>query len=158
MTDDRASRLGDETNRRLSAQGSPTQLAARIHRIRGVEAATDDEKLAAVKRVFDELERTLSDVIGTNGHRALLTRCVRKARLHHACLRPLGVEGPGVDLEELWACLWLQPPTVVEEIGVAMLGSSIELLSTLIGPYLTFRIVRDTWPEAISEAPSETKP
>ena len=57
--------------------------------------------------------------------------------------------------EELWGRLRQEDSAVVTEIGVALIASVFDLVSTFIGDELTLRLFGGVWPDAISALDAE---
>jgi len=60
-----------------------------------------------------------------------------------------------MDLIELKTVLVEQDETDAQFFGEMLLTTLYELLTTLIGPSLTARLLRGVWPPSLSETPSQ---
>jgi hypothetical protein len=135
--------------RRLSSG----EVADRIFSHTAQSSANAEESGAALRAVCTELDRGLSSVVGEMGFQAMFTRSVRKATAAFPALRHLDVSDRVSVLNELLPLLLREDASVTRAVGVAVVASLLELLSTLIGDDLAFRLFRDTFPEALSYAP-----
>jgi hypothetical protein len=128
---------------------SATEVAERIYAREGAKA-TADEAVRTVRAIFEHLERATSSVVGEIGFRAMYSRCLRKSRDAYPSLREVEPGARGALFEPLTAHLERQDHAVAIAVGTALVAAFFELLATLIGADLTFRLFRDAWPEALA--------
>lgn len=96
--------------------------------------------------IWGEIDATLSPILGPRGVAMLYKRSLVLAGAAYAWLprvdEPLPV---AVDLAPLQAALVQQGNTVAIDGGSAFLRTFYELLSSLVGPSLTERLLRSIW-------------
>ena len=116
---------------------------------RSVRAETRrEELLAAAVRVFDKLSRRLAVLITPIGAEALLARAVHLSRATYPFLDHVEAKPKGTSLiATLQAAAANVEPSQAQEGFVLVLGTLVGLLESFIGKDLTFRLLRDVWPE-----------
>lgn len=96
--------------------------------------------------IWAEIDRALSPILGPRGVAMLYKRSLVLASAAHAWLprveEPLPV---AVDLAPLQTALIQQGDMAAIDGGSAMLRTFYELLSSLVGPSLTERLLRSIW-------------
>jgi hypothetical protein len=130
---------------------SAPEVAERIYARKGGKA-TADETVAAVKSVLEQLERATASVVGEVGFQAIFARCLRRAKETYPSLRGMEPGERGALFDPLVSHLSQQDEPTAIAVGTLLLTSFFELLATLIGDDLTFRLFRDAWPEALAGA------
>jgi hypothetical protein len=116
------------------------------------EMGTADRPLAgaaAAERVFDKLSQRLAQLITPVGSEALLRRAVHVSRTEFPFLAEVQVvpnttNGLIDRLREIAATV---EPDAAYEGFVTVLGTLVGLLELFIGHDLTFRLLRDVWPD-----------
>ena len=105
----------------------------------GQEAVLVNEKLRAV----------LTKFIGADGCEALLRRALALASADSPALRhaTFSAEGRLEGVEQLAT----QPGTVARDAQIEFTAHLLGLLETFIGEKLTLMMVREAWPETLSE-------
>jgi hypothetical protein len=114
------------------------------------EAATDEERAAAARRVYEKLLLHLSPLIGAAGARGLLARSARLSASDFPSFASVDLsETPAERLaEQLVGCLRDEGSVAVDEGTVAVCATMLTLLATMIGERLTLQVVRSAWPAA----------
>jgi len=110
---------------------------------------------AVADRIYEKVKLNLCPVVGENGFTAVFGRSVKQTKRLFACLKEIDTQGTDTaTIVQLCACLKEQTPVAVLEIVEAILASFIRLLDTLIGERLTWKLLRNAWPEGLpSERP-----
>lgn len=134
-------------------------IAAHLEHGAGANAdpARVGEKVAATFRAIDD---ALSPIIGHRGVAALYRRSVHLASLTHPWLAQAH-EGAltSLDLTLLAAVLAQQTTAQAVAGGAQLLQTFHSLLTTLVGPSLTERLLRPVWITFLSGPPAQdTKP
>jgi hypothetical protein len=110
----------------------------------------DDVGLASLVRslasIWNEIDGSLSPILGSRGVAMLYKRSLVLAGATHGWLPRVDEALPvKVDLAPLQAALMQQGNTVALDGGSAFLRTFYELLSSLVGPSLTERLLRSIW-------------
>jgi hypothetical protein len=110
----------------------------------------DDPGVATLVRsvasIWSEIDASLSPVLGSRGVAMLYKRSLVLAGATHGWLPRVDEALPvTVDLAPLHAALMQQGNTVALDGGSAFLRTFYELLSSLVGPSLTERLLRSIW-------------
>ncbi len=96
--------------------------------------------------IWKDIGMALSPIIGQPGVDALFKRSIHMARSSHACLATAFEDkARPVDLTALQMVLAQQTSTSAAAAHIAMLHNFQELLTSLIGPSLTERLLRPVW-------------
>jgi hypothetical protein len=101
---------------------------------------------AAAFPVPEKLREPLTALMGNGGFRALLSRAIALATEEVRWLRALSVKADGA-LEGVEALHARIDPAEFLEGRVELLAQLLGLLVAFIGPNLTFRLVREIWPQ-----------
>jgi hypothetical protein len=115
---------------------------------------------AVANRIQERLHRHLSPIVGETGFRVILARAVTLTRRAFPGL-PKEVTGRSADdpFTQLCAHLKDEGPDANAAILTALIVNFVNLLSTFIGEGLTWRLLRNAWPEVLpTEPPSGEKP
>ena len=129
-------------------------VASLAHRV-GPNA--DTARIAhAIISILQDIEATLTPVIGQQGVAALYRRSLHLCgstypRLANTCDRVQ----PGLVLTALKSVLVEQSEADALFFGETLLTLFYELLTTLIGPSLTARLLRGVWEPSLSDTPSQ---
>lgn len=127
------------------AQPDAPHLARRLilHEAAKVSAPADAEQ--AVLRAFEKLRTLLAKLVGAAGFRSLLGRALILAQRETPWLAAVHVKDDGA-----LAGFGDGAPTrdAVAQGAVALLSQFLALLFLCIGEALTWRLVRDVWPDA----------
>jgi hypothetical protein len=103
---------------------------------------------AAAGRVFEKLSQRLAQLITPVGSEALLTRAVHLSRTEFPFLARAQAAPNTVSLiDRLRDIAASVEPSQAHEGFVIVLGTLVGLLESFIGKDLTFRLLRDVWPE-----------
>ena len=110
----------------------------------------------AIVSTLQDMDAALTPIIGQQGVAALYRRSLHLcASTHPSLARTCDKMPAGMDLTAL-------PPVLVEQseayalfFGEVLLTTFYELLTTLIGPSLTARLLRDVWEPSLSDTPSQ---
>jgi hypothetical protein len=132
------------------------QLALRVLAQHAGSAASAEALAAAVHRAYDDLARVSAPVIGQVGVDALTGRALHLAQREYPWLVPTRepgqMEGP---FAQIVFCLEQQDPAVATQAAAAVFATLTGLLVTFIGEPLTARLLREAWPDALSDASTE---
>lgn len=129
-------------------------VASLAHRV-GPNA--DIERVAyAIISTLQDMDEALSPIIGQQGvaalHRRSLHLCVST---HPRLAGTYDSVQPTMDLRVLSSVLVEQSDNDALFFGEVLLTTFYELLTTLIGPSLTARLLRDVWEPSLSDTPSQ---
>ncbi len=98
--------------------------------------------------------QVVSPVIGEAGFDALFARSLKKTKSAFPSLSGLETVGPPRRvLSHLCENLKKQEVALLEGMVVALMSTFIDLLSTFIGERLTWRLLRNAWPDALPKEP-----
>ncbi len=131
------------------------QIAATLGRRAGKSAGA--AKIAdAIGSIWQEIDSALSPIIGQRGVAALYKRSFFLTAPAFPWLGGLDDGGQAaMDLSALKAVLARQSSTDAASGGGALLQTFCELLTTLIGPSLTERLLRSVWANSLSGPPAQ---
>jgi hypothetical protein len=101
--------------------------------------------------LWQEIEHSLSPIIGKRGVAALYRRSLYLTGVGHAWLASAsdGV-ATSLDLVALHALFAQQTPAAGMAAGGALLQTFYELLASMVGPSLTARLLRGVWANSLS--------
>ncbi len=121
----------------------------------------DSTRIASdIVAICSEIDAALSPIIGQRGVAALFKRSVHVASLSHGWLTPVHAgAATNNDSAGLAVSVGQQTPAEAAAVGGLFLQTFYELLTTLIGPSLTERLLRSVWANFLSGTPErETSP
>jgi hypothetical protein len=102
----------------------------------------------AAGRVFDKLSRRLAELITRVGAEALLDRAVHLARAEFPFLSGVrSALGANSVIDKLRETADTVDPSEAENGLVSVLGTLVALLESFIGEDLTYRLLREVWPQ-----------
>ncbi|WP_257605328.1 hypothetical protein [Pseudomonas sp. UMAB-40] len=129
-------------------------VASLAHRV-GPDA--DIARIAqAIISTLRDLDVALTPIIGQQGVAALYRRSLHLCASTHPRLASTCDKVPaGMDLTALKSVIVEQSNTDALFFGEVLLTTFYELLSTLIGPSLTERLLRGMWEPSLSDTPSQ---
>jgi len=131
------------------------QIVASLAHRAGPDA--DTARIAeAIVAILQDISAALTPIIGQQGVIALYRRSLHLCASTHprlACTYD-NLHTP-MDLIELKTVLVEQDETDAQFFGEMLLTTLYELLTTLIGPSLTARLLRGVWQPSLSETPSQ---
>jgi hypothetical protein len=106
-----------------------------------------------------EIDKALTPIMGQRGLVALLKRSLQLASVHQTWLA-VGAESFDLkaDLNELMAALTLQTPELAAKGGGLLLEHFHQLLTALVGPSLTERLLRSVWATFLSGSFAQDSP
>lgn len=112
--------------------------------------AGDNPDIAGVVRsivtIWNEIDASLGPILGKRGVAMLYRRSLFLTGANHGWLPRVGEGQPtALDLAPLQATLMQQGSTVALDGGSALFRTFYELLSSLVGPSLTERLLRPIW-------------
>jgi len=138
--------MEDQESRRIAAP-----LARRVG------AAADAAQIAAaIFAIWEEVDDALTPVIGSQGVVALFQRSVHLAAASHPWLTAeRDSVKPLMQPASLRAAIALQSSTDAAAGGSAFLQTFYELLSSLVGPSLTERLLRAAWTHSSNGTPAQ---
>jgi hypothetical protein len=122
-------------------------LTRRILAIEAARAKSADTHVDEAVQVCKKLQLPLSKFTGPAGFSSLLSRALVLAKAEAPCLRLVKVQPDGslAGFDEIQHA----PDADALAMGrVVLVGQFLGLLATLIGESLTWRLARDTWPDA----------
>lgn len=110
---------------------------------------------ACVTALCEEICIALTPIVGPRGVAALYKRSLFLAGHEHPVLQGLLREvQQDTDLSALTTALMPLSESEAARVGTALLSSFYELLSSLIGPSLTERVLRSLWDRPLSDPPA----
>lgn len=133
------------------------QIAASLASRGGVAAAATAAQIAdATVAAWQAIDSALAPIIGQRGVAALYKRSLHLNRLLRPCLNAAleTTEAP-LGLASLKAALAQQSADDAAAIGGELLQTFHELLTTLVGPSLTERLLRSVWTGFLSGPPAQ---
>lgn len=141
----------------LSEESS--QIVASLAHIVGSNA--DAERIAqAIISTLQDMDEALTPIIGQQGVAALYRRSLHLCTSTNPRLaNTFDRVQPGMDLTALKSVIAEQSETDALFLGEVLLTTFYELLTTLVGPSLTARLLRGVWKPSLSDTLSqETSP
>lgn len=124
----------------------PTHVANVAGRLQA-HAALGCETSDVAGVVHRRLLERLAPFLGVAGTRALFVRAIKLTARDFPALRTVELGTSSADLAlGLEASLRAEPPADAVATSVALCGTLLELLSTLIGERLVFQVLKSTWP------------
>ncbi len=129
-------------------------VASLAHR---VGPTADPASIAeAIVSILQDIDAVLTPIIGQQGAVALLRRSLRLSVQTHSRLSGTYDRVQAApDLSDLKALLIEQTEADALFFGEVLLTTFYTLLTTLIGPSLTARLLRDVWEPSLSDTPSQ---
>lgn len=110
----------------------------------------------AIISTLRDMDVALTPIIGQQGVAALYRRSLHLcASTHPRLARTYDRVPPGMDLTALKSVIVEQSDTDALFFGEVLLTIFYELLTTLIGPSLTARLLRGMWEPSLSDTPSQ---
>lgn len=110
----------------------------------------------AIISTLRDMDVALTPIIGQQGVAALYRRSLHLcASTHPRLARTYDRVPPGMDLTALKSVIVEQSDTDALFFGEVLLTTFYELLTTLIGPSLTERLLRGMWEPFLSDTPSQ---
>ena len=119
-------------------------------------AANAMQIAAAIFAIWEEVDDALTPIIGAQGVVALFRRSVHVTAASHRWLTAERDGGqPVMQPASLTAVIALQSRNDAAAGGSAFLQTFYELLSSLVGPSLTERLLRAAWTHSSSGTPAQ---
>jgi hypothetical protein len=143
----------------VTAQKSAAMRPLAIQLLAKRAAGKPDAKAlaAAARTAYDDLARVSVPLIGKAGVDALAGRACHLAAREHPCLvEPPTSVPPSDPFARVVACLERQDPAVAANAAAAVFAMLAGLLVTFIGEPLTMQLLRQAWPDALSDASSRS--
>lgn len=110
----------------------------------------------AIVATLQEMDAALTPIIGHQGVAALYRRSLYLSTSTHPRLAGTHASvQTAMDLIELKSVLVLQSSTDASLFGEELLKTFYELLTTLVGPSLTARLLRSVWENSLSGTPAQ---
>lgn len=126
------------------------QIAAALAQSAGI-AATASQVADATAQAWQAIDLALTPIIGQRGVAALYRRSLHLNREAHPSLTRIAEEvNASLNLETLKAVLAQQGSDDAAAAGGAVLQTFYELLTSLVGPSLTERLLRSVWANFLS--------
>lgn len=110
----------------------------------------------ALQRVLARLVDRLGRVLGENGIRAILARSIRLRLANHPGFRDFTLDKGDLSTRFV-ACLQDLPADVARDAAVAVLITFVEVLVSLLGATLVWRLLDDIWPEETPPAAKDSE-
>jgi hypothetical protein len=130
-------------------------IAASLAHRAGVKA-TAIQIADAVAAAWQAIDAALTPIVGPRGVAALYQRSLHLNRLTHTCLGPVAeAVQTSLDPAPLQSALAQQAAGDAAAIGAAVFQTFYELLTTLVGPSLTERLLRSVWAHFLSGPPAQ---
>jgi hypothetical protein len=115
------------------------------------EGTTSRQIAGAVTSTFQGIDQALTPIIGKRGVAALYKRTVHLAGRTHSWLAvPMDGVPAEMDVAALTGALEGQTAAHAAAAGALLLQTFHELLTTLVGPSLTERLLRPVWAALLS--------
>jgi hypothetical protein len=130
-------------------------VASLVHRVGpNADIATVAQAIASI---LQDMDAALTPIIGQQGVVALYRRSLHLCASNHPRLAGTydSVQAASLDLTALKSVLVEQSEADALFFGDVLLTTFYELLSTLIGPSLTARLLRGVWEPSLSDTPSQ---
>ena len=148
-----ASLAGDSSPMPIVANGNLRTIALRVLAQRG--AAENAEGLAsAVRSAYRDLDRVSVPLLGQDGVDALADHAVTLAQRDYPWLAPPQPQDRSEAFSRFIPCLHQQGATVAMDAAAAVFAILARLLVTFIGAPLTSHLLRNAWPDALSDVPA----
>ncbi|SED24629.1 hypothetical protein [Pseudomonas costantinii] len=110
----------------------------------------------AIAAILQAMDAALTPIIGQHGFIALYRRSLHLCASAHPCLAGTYESLPAaMDLIALKSVLVEQTDIDALFLGGVLLTTLYELLTTLIGPSLTARLLSGVWEPSLSDTPSQ---
>ncbi len=111
----------------------------------------------AIASILQDMDAALTPIIGQQGVVALYRRSLHLCASSHPRLAGTydSVQAASLDLTALKSVLVEQSDADALFFGEVLLTTFYELLTTLIGPSLTARLLRGVWEPSLSDTPSQ---
>jgi hypothetical protein len=105
----------------------------------------------AMVAIWHEIGQALGPIVGPRGVAALYRRSLNLTATRHAWIGPAALpQEAEMDLGELKTILIAQSGAEAHAGGMALLQTFHQLLSSLVGPLLTERLLRTVWADSSS--------
>ena len=126
--------------------------------LRAGSGTSADQIASLVVAAWQEIDDSLAPVLGQGGVAALYGRSLYLTSSSHACLSgaTAGV-GTTMDLANLKSVLAQQNSADAATAGGALLHNFHALLTSLVGPTLTERLLRSAWENLLGGRPAQDK-
>jgi hypothetical protein len=111
---------------------------------------------AAAGRIFNDLDRAVSPLIGQVGVDSLTGRALHLAAREYPCVvTPQEPDQADRPFAQVLVCLEQQQAADATAAASAVFATFIELLGNFIGEPLTSRLLRKAWPDAFPTTTTE---
>jgi hypothetical protein len=136
-------------------ENSPVTAHLVLHADQGMSA----EQIAdAVLSAWQEIDDSLSPILGHGGVAALYGRSLYLTSANHRFLSGVSTGvGTGMDLVNLKSALMQLSSANAAAAGGALLQTFYILLTSMVGPTLTERLLRSAWENLLSGRPAQDK-
>jgi hypothetical protein len=136
---------------------APLQRQAARVLVHHAGAGADAAALAAAAgRAYDQLARVLAPLIGEAGIEALTARAVHVTQRDYPWLATTtDSDHARRPFAQVVFSLEQQHAALATEAAAAVLATFTGLLATFVGESLTMRLVRQAWPDGLSDAGTE---
>jgi hypothetical protein len=126
--------------------------------LRAGQGASAEQIAGAVASAWQQIDHSLSPVLGHGGVVALYGRSLYLTNPGHPCLSAMdtGLD-KAMDLENLKSVLAQQSSADAAAAGGALLQNFHALLTSMVGPTLTERLLRSAWENLLGGRPAQDK-
>jgi hypothetical protein len=139
----------------MESQDSRQAAAALARRVGNSASAAQITE--AIVSIWQEVDAALRPIIGQRGVAALYKRSLYLTASTHSWMGGVHeTSQAAIDLGSLRSALARQSSDAARAGGDALLMNFHELLSTLVGPSLTERLLRDVWTNTSNGAPAQS--
>lgn len=126
--------------------------------LRAGQGMSAEQVADAVLSAWQEIDDSLSPILGHGGVAALYGRSLYLSSAGHPCLSGLSTGvGMGMDLASLKSVLALRSSADAAAAGGALLQTFYVLLTSMVGPKLTEQLLRSVWENLLSGRPAQDK-
>lgn len=131
------------------------EIAKTLAHLKGTKA-TALQIAEATAAAWHAIDATLATIVGASGAAALYQRSLFLNSKTHACLGTVaGTIQTSIDPAALKAVLAQQSAEDAATVGAAVFQTFYELLTSLVGPSLTERLLHAVWVPFLSGPPSQ---
>jgi hypothetical protein len=134
-----------------SGSAAQRELALKVIAHYAGTDAGSEAVAAAAGRIFEDLDRVVSPLIGHLGVDSLTGRALHLAALEYPCVvTKRGPDQADRPFAQVLVCLEQQEAADATAAAAAVFATFTGLLGTFIGEPLTARLLRKAWPDAFS--------
>jgi hypothetical protein len=124
--------------------------------LRAGQGGSAEQIASAVVSAWREIDGSLSPILGHGGVAALYLRSLYLTSPSHSCLNAVETSvGTAMDLAKLKSALIQPSGADAAAAGGALLQNFHTLLTSLVGPTLTERLLRSAWENLLGDRPAQ---